>query len=261
MWLKILGKAGYYWAQEGMTLQAPMPWMGTLRDDVRHSHGRSATHLPRGGHRRFLFQTSAGLPNTPSPIPRARNGMVRSQFDRLDGQVGSTHFVRFSVRLTLRFLPHHPSKPFLTGLCHYPFHLPLFEFFQPAIHISSPYQRSSLWHVSPLQPNMFARLWKPNRGLQTWIFRRPGKRLQPGKWRFWMSIFSRTFIWAILRTGIMFAHLIFNLFSQAWKVAPYFTVQWSMWYFQATFFLPLWIVMKLRRTQNDTITLLQTNWR
>ena len=25
---------------------------------------------------------------------------------------GSTHFGRFSVRLTLQFLPHHPSKPF-----------------------------------------------------------------------------------------------------------------------------------------------------
>ena len=86
-----------------------------------------------------------------------------------------------------------------------------------------------------------------------WIFRRPGKRLQPGKWRFWISIFSRKSIWPILRNGIVFAHLIFNLFSQAWKVAPYFTVQGSMWYFQDIFFSPLWIVMKLRRTQNDTI--------
>ena len=49
-----------------------------------------------------------------------------SLIDWMDGQVGSTHFGRFSVRLTLRFLPHHPSKPFLSGLCHYPFHLPLF---------------------------------------------------------------------------------------------------------------------------------------
>ena len=73
------------------------------------------------------------------------------------------------------------------------------------------------------QPNMFARPWKPNRGLQKWIFR----RLQPSKWRYWLLIFSRRRVgrlkqriwrsWSEEKTILRFGPLShFFFFKRAW---------------------------------------------